>query len=259
MKGCVVNMEQTERVFNRIDDILIQNGYVRVNIKEQIENYIRVMQDEEIFEYSLYQSTGEFVQYILVLDVGKTEIGKMDLQVRQRFIYEELQETGGQLEPEFDKNVSLLLCVKGDITEERLENAILKIEEDPYCFKKFVLTYTEHELASLNREIAQENVWNYMCRSIIDLQEDKVNIEDEGAKFVLKLFIKMPFLPVEISKKGEKEDLLKEIEENLEPKYQSIWKDIKEMDLDEIGKIKEYSEDQINEILLKWYWKEEKK
>lgn len=259
MRGCIENMVESERIFSYIDTILKENGYKSVNVRESIGCYIREMQDGENFEYALYQSSGKYTQYILVLDIGKTKIDEIDINNRQRTIYQKLQELGEELKPEFDKNVSLLLCVNGDITEEKLEKEILKIEENPYCFKKLVLTYIENEIQSLIGKLGEENIWNYMQKCMMELQEDKLKVGDESINFVLKLFIKIPFLAVEIVKKHKKADLLNEIEKQLEQKYMPIWNDIKEMDLPKIEEMKNYSEKQIDDILNKWYVKEEAK
>lgn len=253
MKGCMENMVKGERIFSYIDTILRENKYKTVSVIESIGGYIRKMCDGENVEYALYQSSSECTQYILVLDIGKTEIEKINLNNRQRTIYQKLQELGEELKPEFDKNVSLLLCVNGDITEEKLEKEILKIEENPYCFKKLVLTYTENEIVNLIGKLGEENIWIYMQKCMMELQEDKLKVDDENINFVLKLFIKIPFLVVAINKKDKEADLLNEIEKHLEQKYTSIWNDIKEMDLAKIEEMRNYSEKQIDDILNKWY------
>lgn len=84
------------------------------------------------------------------------------------------------------------------------------------------------------------------------LQEGEADFNDEGIKFVMKLFIKLPFLPVDIVKKQDKSNLMEEIEKGLKEKHKAIWRDIKEMDMKEIEEIKDYSEEQIDGILSKW-------
>lgn len=261
-------MENKVRIFGWIDTILKENKYREVDVQESIDSYIREMQDgdiqveeaqdKEIFQYALYQAGEKGIQYILVLDVGKTEIGKMNLNIMQRIIYRRLQELEERVEPEFDKNVSLLLCVNDDISDEKLEREILNIEENPYCFKKLVLTYTEHEIKNISDSLGGNNIWGYMQSCIDELQEDKVEIEDERIKFVLKLFIKLPFLPVNIVKKERKADFLKEIGNQLEQKYKIMWDNINKWNIEEIEEIKNFSDERIDALVNKWYIEEEK-
>lgn len=270
-------MKNNKQVFEWIDTILIENKYNKVNVMDSIDSYIREMQDEaqsyemqnggtqdlemsnkEIFQYALYQSSEKGIQYIFVLDVGKTEIGKMNLNIRQRDIYTRLLELGEKVELEFDKNVSLLLCVNDNISDERLEKEVLNIEEDPYCFKKLVFTYTEEETENLSSILGEENIWDYMQSCIDELQENKAEIDEERIKFVLRLFIKLPFLTINIVKKEKKADFLEDIGNQSERKYKSLWEDINNLNIQEIEDIKNYSEEDIDDLLNKWYMEEMK-
>lgn len=249
-------MEKEIKVFSWIDSILRKNNYKTVKLGEDTSMYINQMEKTEKFEYALYQSVETCTQYILVLDVGKTDIVTLDLENKQITIYRRLLELGDGLEPEFDKNVSLLLCVNGNITEEGLEKEVLKIEEDPYCFKKFVLTYAENEISYLEKKTEKQDIWNYMQQQVKMLREGEVSIADEGIKFILKIFIKMPFLPIDIVKKQKKKDLMKKVEEELEEKYKCIWYDLINMDINKIDEIKDYTQEEIDGILDKWYGEE---
>lgn len=138
-------MAQIKRIYDWIEMILKNNDYEIVGITEDIRHNIGRWKNGKTFKYELYKSIGKHIQYILVLDVGETEIQSLNIGMKQRQIYKDFLVLEDELEPEFDKNVSLLLCVNASM-KESLEKEVLKIEEDPYCFKKFVLTYTQKEI-----------------------------------------------------------------------------------------------------------------
>ena len=244
-------------IFEWIDIILKRNNYTTVDVAERIGGYIEELENGEKFQYGLYQSVGKYIQYILVLDIGNAEIKGLNLGMKQRLIYKSLLEMGDKLEPEFDKNVSFLICVNNSIEEKNLEREVLKLEEDPYCFKKFVLTYTKKEIEFLVKQTEKKEIWDYMQQITNGLREGNVNFSDAGVEFILRLFIKLPFLPVDIAKRQEKSNLMEEIEANLEEKYSRIWETIKGMDIKEIEEIKDYAEEQIDDILNKWCVEEE--
>lgn len=244
-------MEQIKRIFDWIEMILKNNDYEIVDITENIRNCIRKLENGKEFKFELYKSVGEHIHYIFVLDIGDAEVQSLNIEMKQRELYKNLLALEDKLEPEFDKNVSLLLCVNASM-KESLEKEVLKIEENPYCFKKFVLTYTQREMEFLENQTKIVKLWEYMKSLIDELREGKADFNDECVKFVMKLFIKLPFLPADIAKKQDKSNLMEEIEKGLEEKYKVIWRDIKDMDIKKIEEIKDYTEEQIDDILSKW-------
>lgn len=250
-------MAQVKRIFDWIRMILKSNDYEIVDMPEDIRSNIWWGENGQAFQYELYKSMGEHTQYVLVLDIGETEVQSLNIRIKQRTLYKELLAMGDKLEPEFDKNVSLLLCVNASI-EEGLEKEVLKIEEDPYCFKKLVLTYNQKEIEFLEKQTEISRIWDYMKTLMDNLREGKTNFDDEGVKLVMKLFIKLPFLPADIAKRQDKSNLMEEIEKDLEEKLKVIWRDIKGMDIKEIEEIKDYSDKQLEDILRKWCVEEAK-
>lgn len=250
-------MTQEKGIFDWIDMILRGNNFKTVDVAEGIDGYIKELENGKLIKYALYQSVGVCIQYVLVLDIGDIKISSIDLGIKQRGIYKSLLELGNILEPEFDKNVSLLLCVDSSVKEENLEKKILEIEEDPYCFKKFVLTYSQKEIEFLEEQTDRNEIWNYMQQVVDGLREGKINFSDIGIKFIMKLYIKLPFLPADITKRQKKSNLMEEIENSLEEKHRGIWESIKDMDIKGIEGIKDYTEEQIDNLLNKWYVEEE--
>lgn len=130
-------------------------------------------------------------------------------------------------ESEMDKNLSLLLCLRvGNLNlAESTRRAIFEIEEDPFIFKKYVLTYTENQLNAL-----MEGMKSNSIREIAKYLNEKLNnkesfisfknntLNDTEYNLVTKMFIKIPFLSLR-SIEGEKlEDLEKLINNELEEK-----------------------------------------
>lgn len=251
--------EKKKIIFGWIGEVLIANGYEKVNVAEVIDIYIKEMQQEnENFLYELYKAPQDKIQYVLVVDVCDAKIANMKVEAIQFDIYKQLLKLGNELDLAFDKNVSLLLCVNGNIENESLERDVLRLEENPYCFKKFVLTYTDEEICELESRMEEEVIWEYMQKTIQQLREGiETNIEDIATKFVLKLYIKMPFLAIDIVRKQKKENLMETINQNLDVRYQKIWRELKEMNIEEIEDIKQYTETQQEKILERWYIEEE--
>ncbi len=251
-------MEQKREMFDFVDYILRTNNYQIVIEKEEIDSYVRNIISGAEFSCALYESQEQCVQYVLVLDVGKADLKNLDLGNRQRILYRNLQEMGDRLEPEFDKNVTLLLCAEGNIEDESLEREVLKLEENPYCFKKLVLTYSREELSNLEENMGEEDLWDYMQQKLDMLKEGRIKV-DETSETILKLLIKMPFLPVNAVKEQTKKNLMEEIENSLDDKDKIFWNDIKEMNAKEIEDIKDDTGEELDKFLCKWYTEEEKK
>lgn len=251
--------EKKKTIFLWIEEVLAANGYEKVNAAEVIDTYIKEMQKEnKNFLYALYKAPKEKIQYVLVVDVCDAQITNMKVETIQFDIYKRLLKLGNELELAFDKNVSLLLCVNGNIENESLERDVLRLEENPYCFKKLVLTYTDEEICELENQMEEESIWEYMQKTIQQLREGKItNIEDMATKFVLKLYIKMPFLSIDIVRKQKKENLMETINQDMNGQYQKIWRELKKMSIGEIEDIKQYTEAQQEKILERWYIAEE--
>lgn len=103
--------------------------------------------------------------------------------------------------PIAEKNMSILLLVDEEFT---LEQSI-KIEKDPFFFKKYVLNYSEEayrELRGLLESnkgikisdlIMQESIYEQMMRS-----ENNMN----GASLLYAIIHKLPFIPVHVMQKN---------------------------------------------------------
>lgn len=98
----------------------------------------------------------------------------------------------------FRKNSTLILCCKsGRLSDQYL----LKFEEDPYYFKKNIITYSIDELTSLkeelNAEYTNEHLNKLLMKSGGDLFESfKTTSLEEGHYYplLIKIITKLPFV-----------------------------------------------------------------
>lgn len=103
-------------------------------------------------------------------------------------------------DPQMDKNLSLLLCVKRNSLQldPIMNKTIFDIEEDPYFFKKYVLTYTDSQVNEVLQKQKETTIMEYIHRTLSNegaFQEYKLNPHLESEyNLVSKLFIKIPFL-----------------------------------------------------------------
>lgn len=105
-------------------------------------------------------------------------------------------------EQSLNKNCNMLLLQKVESAlseEERV--LLLKIEEDPYYFRKYVLYYSEEELAELNLLISEDDIWTYISKNIMKTDlfaQFKENYKEySGLSLFYRILIKLPFLEVD--------------------------------------------------------------
>jgi len=118
---------------------------------------------------------------------------------------------------EFDKNTSLLILTENDANELK-KHEILRIEEDPFQFKKYVLLYNAESLQHLNE---QSN--NGEAKELLDLiiNEDvfnayKSNYTDYNWRNLLyNIAHKMPFLDINVKVDENLENLFVQSHESL--------------------------------------------
>lgn len=128
------------------------------------------------------------------------------------------------------KNCNLLLLHKiQDKLTETNRRTLLKIEEDPYHFRKYVLYYTESELNELKNLQGEEKLLIYIENNAFDtkiFEQFKNKVEEySGLALMYRILIKMPFLNIESNDPDGLENLEKVIEESVDSIHATIFHD----------------------------------
>lgn len=181
---------------------------------------------------------------------------------------------------DYKKNSSLIILLKlKDLTEEfKISNNIYDIEESPFFFKRYVLTYTDkQEILLKDKKIITNNIDDY--RKIISNRENfsifkrrrvfgDIKQEEESKKeskketkeielyllydIISKLYIKIPFLNYNYNGNNEIESLEERITNVMDETGKSIGEKIVNTNSDEsidYNKLVEYLEDPLEEAI----------
>lgn len=104
----------------------------------------------------------------------------------------------------FDKNVTLLALQKIDHITEEIHNEVLKVEEDPYLFKKHVLLYNCSESEQLKQVLQEQQV---LIKDFLDFnllndevyKEHKSNLNNnEWQSLIYRIAQKIPLINLNI-------------------------------------------------------------
>lgn len=128
------------------------------------------------------------------------------------------------------KNCNLLLIHKiQDKLTEKNRRTLLKIEENPYHFRKYVLYYTESELNELKNLQGEESLLNYIVNNAFDteiFEQFKNKVEEySGLALMYRILIKMPFIKIESNPINGLKNLEKVIEESVDSINATIFHD----------------------------------
>lgn len=102
---------------------------------------------------------------------------------------------------EVDKNSTLLICLKSDSLplNPDIYKEILKIEEDPYYFRKLVLPYTQEQVSHLDNTDEFEEIIKSPTKFEEFKEECKTrNLSNSQYEIISQLYIKLPFLKLPI-------------------------------------------------------------
>lgn len=171
------------------------------------------------------------VNYYLVLYVDNIKEDFLSNEVPTYFNSIKKLENG--YDEKMDKNLSMIVCVNTTNSKTKnITDKIFEIEEDPYFFKKYVITYNMDSYKQLEKLLGgkEESSNSILNRTINDTNKFlafKKNEENDTTvlyEICTKLMIKIPFLRLE--KRLEKmEDLSAVINEELQQKELFTFKD----------------------------------
>lgn len=212
-----------------IKQIFLESNFICEDqlIKSPNENY------QSFFAKRL--SLGKF-DFFLVLSVKEDNLILEEFDTIMSRFLEQILST--QEYPGVDKNLSMLIIVERNIntSTDEFNNKIYTLEENPYHFKKYVLPYTEEQFTLLKHYINIDKkiieqldpiVNNKDWFSLFKAQQTEQYETDEAKVFdlVSKLYIKLPFLKIQINKE-ELPNLTKEIEDEISTEDQEVIKKI---------------------------------
>ncbi|EPM68509.1 hypothetical protein A584_17720 [Pseudomonas syringae pv. theae ICMP 3923] len=228
-----------------MQNIFTSNGFRYSEIKPTIDGYYL-----SIF---LPPADGLKQEYFVVIEGVKQSEATTDLiwsEIADN-IFEKIR-TSQAVEGYFAKNCTLILCCEKSLTPIHM---ILKIEEDPYNFKKNVITYTKGEITSMNQLLMKESealkLSNHEINLLINgesgnhftsFKERKNNVNTYYS-LLLKIMTKLPFITYEPGAKFL-HNLESDIEKELTKEQTQLYTQALAIDL-------EMSEEKIQAMILK--------
>ncbi|MEH7238090.1 ABC-three component system middle component 1 [Bacillus sp. JJ1562] len=174
--------------------------------------------ERDFFAVNLQENA---INFYLVMFLDEITNDFLDEQVPNFFYGIKSLETG--YDERMDKNLSLLICLKRkkELSNEERSQEVFQVEEDPYFFKKYVLTYTEEQSHILEELFKRDKTKNsqQIINEVINNKDAFIELKNDPKKRSLynlcsKLMIKIPFLILERGKE-QMEDLKETIQTEL--------------------------------------------
>ncbi len=121
---------------------------------------------------------------------------------------------------DFDKNTSLLI-INNTTASDIVRQNIFKIEEDPFQFKKYVLTYTDDSLVILKskiEEVNSERLLNLLVDESIFHEYKESHQNYSWHNLLYNIAHKLPFLKINVAINQNLENLFTKSKDELERK-----------------------------------------
>ncbi|KKD40884.1 ABC-three component system middle component 1 [Bacillus sp. FSL L8-0167] len=172
--------------------ILLENGF---SIDENC------LKDERAFQADRLDGNG--FDFLTVSFMNQDQISEDTLAENIERFHSAVSEDKGAIVG-MDKNLSLLIMLKVDSLNHSsaIQSLIFDIEEDPYTFKKYILTYTDEQeslLISLFKE-SEQDFTSFLYKILYNTEKfssfksRKTNENALVYDLVSKMFIKLPYL-----------------------------------------------------------------
>lgn len=210
-------------MINLINNIISNNGYQKIDLNL----------DEPGFMITLFKASDESRQeYFLSLQAEEqdNEVAMLLLEEKAQTIIEKIRNSG-KTERFFEKNCTMIVCHEAlKIKKE----TIYSLEEDPYNFKKNVLTYSTGELLALQAYLSSngfEDITNDVINNILNANGGRNFLEFKKSStkglysITLKTTLKLPFL-IYTPQEQKLSNLALDIENKLTTDLNSIYKEI---------------------------------
>lgn len=193
-----------------IDKIFSNNGFENISI-------VNPFSDEISFWGNYSKTATNFYLIVYVNEITEDFIAK---RVSEYFNTIKTIERG--YDERIDKNLSMLICLKNNHIESSSKyKKIFEIEEDPYFFKKYLLSYNEN-FEKIKKDILNGENINITINNIINdvekFSQYKLGADTDDVKLYeicTKLMTKIPFISLN-HKQSDLDDLSKTIGLSLE-------------------------------------------
>ena len=225
-----------------ISSVFKSNGYSVADLEIEVDGFVSRMAKPD--------NNDKKQEYFFLLehrDVDDELIDKILNEYTSRFI--EHLTNCESTDESFRKNCSMILCCVGDKISPR---QVLKFEEDPFSFKKNIITYTIEGLRSLNEAITEVPKVSFLNKLIsaesslqFEMFKNKLLVDDHYYPLLLRVITKLPivhYIPPNI----ELDDMSEIIRETLSVKQNKLMDFISNIDLNQ-------SEEELEGVLL-GYW-----
>jgi len=213
-------------------DELMERIFVESNFSLAKTEYVEEDYDWSTSLYIAHKQQGDYFIY-LNIPVNLLSYVTNDIQIKLVSLIkndsEQFEQINGdevKISSSFDKNATLIIFTSHEvgIDENVMKQAIL-IEEDPYFFKKQVLSISNQELPIISScfDEHKSNYSHYVQNLISDTgrfnefsDSELFEMSEKGLEysFVAKLYEKLPFLTL-LVKKSDQANLQQKIDNNL--------------------------------------------
>lgn len=209
-------------LINTLFNVFTSNGYDVIETEPMLDRYLT---------YLLSPMSPQREEFYLVVEaLDQTEEAHsalLDEGVEKMF---ETIRNLKQISRAFEKNCTLIICCNEKSISRDL---VLKMEEDPYNFKKNVIGYTQGELTGFEQHTKDVRLTNKVLNDIInasqgeDFREYKERRKnfDNHYSLTMKLLMKLPFItysPQEKSLANLDEDIVKAFTQRQTLMYEKI-------------------------------------
>ncbi|HDR4603309.1 hypothetical protein IBT50_03440 [Bacillus sp. S70] len=195
-----------------IKKIFNDNGFSDIKIENPVEG-------NQIEFWANYSDNA--VNFYLVLFLDEIKEDFLTNEVPAYFNAIKQLEVG--YDERMDKNLSMLVCVKmeNEMIQE-IPEKIFEIEEDPYFFKKYVITYNENNCNELKSQFdtmheSSNDILNRIINNpkmFLSFKMNESNNFTSLYEISTKLMIKIPFMRLE-KRLEELDNLNEKIDEEL--------------------------------------------
>lgn len=168
-----------------------------------------VMFEEMAYNLNIFKNKNVESQVFIVVQILESQLvgqnNNQDLVIEIANFFRE----NDVYVPDMDKNTSLIYCVKKDIYSEKLDKLKVKIEDDPFYFKKYVFAYSEaqaDEFKKICKQYGQapsELIQTYILDTEKFNRFKKNSDNEQIYQLVSELLIKIPVVPINFESNGE--------------------------------------------------------